>query len=236
MTSPRRVLLKLSGESFADPEIKYGIDPAMVRRVASEVAEASAQGIQIGIVVGGGNIFRGVSTAAAGMDQASADYMGMLATAINAMALRDALEKEGVKTRVQSAISMQEIAEPYIRLRAIHQLEKDMVVVFAAGTGNPFFTTDTAAALRAAEIGAEVVLKATMVDGVFNVDPRTDPNAEMIHDISFMDVITRELQVMDTTAITICRENDIPIRVFNLLTPGNIVKAVVGDDIGTLVH
>lgn len=208
----------------------------MVRRVASEIAEASRTGIQIGIVVGGGNIFRGVSAAAAGMDQASADYMGMLATAINAMALRDALEKEGVRTRVQSAISMQEISEPYIRLRAIHQLEKSMVVVFAAGTGNPFFTTDTAAALRAAEIGAEVVLKATMVDGMFDADPRTNPDANLIRDISYMEVISRELQVMDTTAITICRENDLPIRVFNLLIPGNIVKAVVGDDIGTLVH
>lgn len=208
----------------------------MVRRVAAEIAEASEAGTQIGIVVGGGNIFRGVSTAAAGMDQASADYMGMLATAINAMALRDALEKEGVKTRVQSAISMQEISEPYIRLRAIHQLEKGMVVVFAAGTGNPFFTTDTAAALRAAEIGAQIVLKATMVEGVYDCDPKQHPDASLIHDISFMDVITRELQVMDTTAITICRENAIPIRVFNSLTPGNIVKAVSGDDIGTLVH
>lgn len=236
MTSPSRVLLKLSGESFADPEIKYGIDPAMVRRVAAEIAQAAAAGSQIGIVVGGGNIFRGVSTAAAGMDQASADYMGMLATAINAMALRDALEKEGVTTRVQSAISMQEIAEPYIRLRAIHQLEKGMVVVFAAGTGNPFFTTDTAAALRAAEIGAQIVLKATMVEGVYDSDPKENPTASLIEDITFMDVITRELQVMDTTAITICRENAIPIRVFNSLTPGNIVKAVAGDDIGTLVH
>ena len=233
---PRRVLLKLSGESFADPEIKYGIDPVMVRRVASEIAQASSAGSQIGIVVGGGNIFRGGSTAAAGMDQASADYMGMLATAINAMALRDALEKEGLKTRVQSAISMQEIAEPYIRLRAIHQLEKGMVVVFAAGTGNPFFTTDTAAALRAAEIGAEVVLKGTMVDGVYNKDPKTNDDASLINDISFMEVITRELQVMDTTAITICRENRIPIRVFNSLDPGNIVKAIAGHDIGTLVH
>ncbi len=234
--TPRRVLLKLSGEAFADPSIKYGIDPEVVRRVASEVADAQRQGVQIAIVVGGGNIFRGVSAAAAGMDQASADYMGMLATAINAMALRDALEKLGVQTRVQSAIAMQEVAEPYIRLRAIRQLEKGMVVVFAAGTGNPFFTTDTAAALRAAEVGAEVVLKATMVDGVYDSNPKTNPDAELIPDISFMDVVVRELDVMDTTAVTMCKENGLPIRVFNILGPGNITAAVVGEDIGTLVH
>ena len=233
--TPRRVLLKLSGEAFADPSIKYGIDPEVVRRVASEVADAQRQGVQIAIVVGG-NIFRGVSAAAAGMDQASADYMGMLATAINAMALRDALEKLGVQTRVQSAIAMQEVAEPYIRLRAIRQLEKGMVVVFAAGTGNPFFTTDTAAALRAAEVGAEVVLKATMVDGVYDSNPKTNPDAELIPDISFMDVVVRELDVMDTTAVTMCKENGLPIRVFNILGPGNITAAVVGEDIGTLVH
>ncbi len=234
--APRRVLLKLSGEAFADPEIKYGIDPEVVRRVASEVAEAHRQGVQIAIVVGGGNIFRGVSAAAAGMDQASADYMGMLATVINAMALRDALEKLGVQTRVQSAIAMQEVAEPYIRLRAIRQLEKGMVVVFAAGTGNPFFTTDTAAALRAAEVGAKVVLKATMVDGVYDSNPKTNPDAVLIPDISFMDVVVRELDVMDTTAVTMCKENGLPIRVFNILGPGNITAAVVGEDIGTLVH
>lgn len=234
--NPRRVLLKLSGEAFADPAIKYGIDPEVVRRVAAEIADAQRQGIQIAIVVGGGNIFRGVSAAAEGMDQASADYMGMLATAINAMALRDALEKQGVPTRVQSAIAMQEVAEPYIRLRAIRQLEKGMVVIFAAGTGNPFFTTDTAAALRAAEVGAEIVLKATMVDGVYDADPSRHEDAKLLPDLSFMDLVVRELEVMDTTAVTMCKENNLPIRVFNILGHGNITAAVVGDDIGTLVH
>lgn len=234
--SPRRVLLKLSGEAFADPVIKYGIDPEVVRRVAAEIADAHRQGVQIAIVVGGGNIFRGVSAAAEGMDQASADYMGMLATAINAMALRDALEKQGVTTRVQSAIAMQEVAEPYIRLRAIRQLEKGMVVIFAAGTGNPFFTTDTAAALRAAEVGAEVVLKATMVDGVYDANPSTHADAKLLHVLSFMDVVVQELEVMDTTAVTMCKQNNLPIRVFNILGHGNITAAVVGEDIGTLVH
>ncbi len=232
----RRVLLKLSGEAFADPEIKYGIDPATVRRVAVEVAEAISQGVEVAIVVGGGNIFRGVSSAAAGMDQASADYMGMLATVINALALRDALEKADVETRVQSAITMQQLAEPYIRLRAIRHLEKGRVVIFAAGTGNPFFTTDTTAALRAAEIGADIVLKATMVDGVYDSDPNTNPDAEFIHEIGYMDVLARGLNVMDLTAVTLCKENNLPIRVFSLREPGNITKAVVGADLGTLVH
>lgn len=232
----RRVLLKLSGEAFADPEIKYGIDPATVRRVAAEVADAISQGVEVAIVVGGGNIFRGVSSAAAGMDQASADYMGMLATVINALALRDALEKADVETRVQSAITMQQLAEPYIRLRAIRHLEKGRVVIFAAGTGNPFFTTDTTAALRAAEIGADVVLKATMVDGVYDSDPRTNPDAEFIHEIGYMEVLARDLNVMDLTAVTLCKENNLPIRVFNLREPGNITKVVVGADLGTLVH
>lgn len=236
MADRRRVLLKLSGEAFADPEVGFGIDPATVRRVASEVGAAIAAGVEVAIVVGGGNIFRGVSSAAAGMDQASADYMGMLATAINALALRDALEKVDVETRVQSAISMQQLAEPYIRLRANRHLEKGRVVIFAAGTGNPFFTTDTAAALRAAEIGADVVLKATMVDGVYDSDPATNPDAEFIHEIGYMDVLARGLNVMDLTAVTMCKENDLPIRVFSLRTPGNITKVVVGEDIGTLVH
>ncbi|MBK5266585.1 MAG: UMP kinase [Acidimicrobiia bacterium] len=233
---PRRVLLKLSGEAFADVELGYGIDPATVRRVAREVADAIEQGVEVAIVVGGGNIFRGVSSAAAGMDQASADYMGMLATVINALALRDALEKEDVETRVQSAITMQQLAEPYIRLRAIRHLEKGRVVIFAAGTGNPFFTTDTAAALRAAEIGADEVLKATMVDGVYDSDPRINPDAEFIHEIGYMEVLARGLNVMDLTAVTLCKENNLPIRVFSLREPGNITKVVAGADLGTLVH
>ncbi len=236
MSERRRVLLKLSGEAFADPELGYGIDPDTVRRVAAEIADAVEQGVEVAIVVGGGNIFRGVSSAAAGMDQASADYMGMLATAINALALRDALEKEDVETRVQSAISMQQLAEPYIRLRAIRHLEKGRVVIFAAGTGNPFFTTDTAAALRAAEIGADIVLKATLVEGVYDSDPTHNDEAVFIEEIGYMEVLARELQVMDSTAVTMCKENHLPIRVFNLTQPGNIVKAVVGVDIGTLVH
>ncbi len=233
---PRRVLLKLSGEAFADPELGYGIDPETVKRVAREIAEAHATGTQIAVVVGGGNIFRGVSQAAKGMDPATADYMGMLATVINALALRDALEKEGVPTRVQSAITMQQLAEPYIRLRAIRHLEKGRIVIFAAGTGNPFFTTDTTAALRAVEIGAEVVLKATRVDGVYDADPESDPDANLLEEVSYLDVIARSLRVMDSTAITMCREHDIPIVVFNLTKPGNIVAAVEGQPIGTLVH
>lgn len=235
MSGSRRVLLKLSGEAFADPDIGYGIDPTTVKRVASEIAEAISAGIEVAVVVGGGNIFRGVSQAAKGMDAASADYMGMLATVINALALRDALEKEGVPTRVQSAISMQQLAEPYIRLRAIRHLEKGRVVVFAAGTGNPFFTTDTAAALRAVEIGAESVLKATRVDGVYDADPTTNPDAEFHAELTYMDVLARELQVMDSTAITMSKEHGLPIRVFNILVAGNITRALRGEPVGTLV-
>ena len=195
---PRRVVLKLSGEAFADPSVGYGIDPATVVRVAGEVATAHATGVQIAVVVGGGNIFRGVSQAAKGMDPASADYMGMLATVINSLALRDALEKQGVPTRVQSAITMQELAEPYIRLRAIRHLEKGRSVIFAAGTGNPFFTTDTTAALRAVEIGADVLLKASKVDGIYDADPATNADANRMAELSYMDFISRELRVMDT--------------------------------------
>jgi uridylate kinase len=234
--SPRRVLLKLSGEAFADPEVGYGIDPATVQRVASEIAEAVSEGIEVAVVVGGGNIFRGVSQAAKGMDPATADYMGMLATVINALALRDALEKAGVATRVQSAITMQELAEPYIRLRAIRHLEKGRVVIFAAGTGNPFFTTDTTAALRAIEIGAQVLLKASKVDGIYDRDPRKNPDAKKHEDLSYMDFIAAELQVMDTTAVTMCKEHGVPIHVFDMTAPGNIVKAVRGEKIGTVVH
>jgi uridylate kinase len=232
----RRVVLKLSGEAFADQDLNYGIDPVTVERVATEIAGVAAEGYQIAIVVGGGNIFRGLSSAAKGMDRASADYMGMLATVINALALRDALERAGAPTRVQTAITVQEVAEPYIRLRAIRHLEKGRVVIFAAGTGNPFFTTDTTAALRAAEVGAEVVLKATKVDGVYSADPVTDPSAELIHSLTYMEVLSQQLKVMDSTAITMCMDNDIPIRVFNLATPGNIAAAVRGESIGTRVH
>jgi len=234
--SNRRVLLKLSGEAFADPDVGYGIDPEMVHRVASEIAEAQKNGVEVAVVVGGGNIFRGVSQAARGMDPANADYMGMLATVINALALRDALENAGVQTRVQSAITMQELAEPYIRLRAMRHLEKGRVVIFAAGTGNPFFTTDTTAALRAIEIGAEVLLKASKVDGIYDSDPRINDAASKIAELSYMEFIARELQVMDTTAVTMCKEHKVPIHVFDMTVPGNIVKAVNGDQIGTIVH
>ncbi len=236
MSKPGRVLLKLSGESFADPQLNYGIDPVMVARVASEIRDGHATGVQIAVVVGGGNIFRGVSSTAKGMDAASADYMGMLATVINALAIRDALEKQGVPTRVQSAINMQQLAEPYIRLRAIRHLEKGRVVVFAAGTGNPFFTTDTTAALRAVEIGAEVVLKATKVDGVYDSDPATNPNARRYEELTYMDVISQGLRVMDTTAITMCKEYGVPIVVFDLTVPGNIVRALRGETVGTTVR
>ena len=231
----RRVLLKLSGEAFADPEIGYGISPNTVRRVAGEIAESQADGYQIGIVVGGGNIFRGVSAAASGMDPANADYMGMLATVINALALRDAIEASGVECRVQSAITMQQLAEPYIRLRARAHLEKGRTVIFAAGSGNPFFTTDTAAALRAVEVGAEVVLKASKVDGIYSADPGLDENAVFLDEVSYMDFISSGLRVMDTTAVTMCMDHKLPIVVFSLLDPGNIGRAVAGESIGTRV-
>ncbi len=235
-TPNRRVLLKLSGEAFADPAIGYGIDPLTVHRVAEEIAEALSNGVEVAVVVGGGNIFRGVSQAAKGMDPANADYMGMLATVINALALRDAMEDQGVTTRVQSAITMQELAEPYIRLRAIRHLEKGRAVIFAAGTGNPFFTTDTTAALRAIEIGADALLKASRVDGIYDSDPATNTDANRITELSYMDFIGRELRVMDTTAVTMCKEHGVPIHVFDMTVPGNIVKAVRGDQIGTVVH
>lgn len=232
----RRVLLKLSGEAFADPTVGYGIDPLTVVRVAEEIAEAHSGPVQIAVVVGGGNIFRGVSQAAKGMDAASADYMGMLATVINALALRDALEKAGVPTRVQSAITMQELAEPYIRLRAIRHLEKGRVVIFAAGTGNPFFTTDTTAALRAVEMGADALLKASKVDGIYDADPAANPDAKRLDELSYMDFISNELRVMDTTAVTMSKEHGVPIVVFDMTVPGNIVKAVSGEKIGTVIH
>jgi uridylate kinase len=232
----RRVVLKLSGEAFADPATRYGIDPTIVARVAEEIAIVHNEGYEIGVVVGGGNIFRGVSTAAGGMDRANADYMGMLATVINALALRDALERAGSPARVQTAITIQQVAEPYIRLRAIRHFEKGRVVIFAGGTGNPFFTTDTTAALRGAEIGADAVLKATKVDGVYDADPATNADATLLADVTYMDAIQRQLGVMDATAITMCMDNNLPIRVFNMNRPGEIVRAVRGEDVGTLVR
>ncbi len=232
----RRVILKLGGSALADPDVGYGIHPKTVQRLAGEVAEVHEEGFEMAVVVGGGNIFRGLSAAAAGMDRASGDYMGMLATVINAIALRDGLEKSGVATRVQSAIWMQEIAEPYIRLRAIRHLEKGRVVVFAAGTGNPFFTTDTTAALRAAEIGAEAVLKATSVEGVYDKDPALDSGAELFREITYMEALSKGLKFMDSTAITMCMDHHLPIKVFDINEPGNIVRAVRGEPIGTLVH
>ncbi len=206
-----------------------------MQRVADEVVAAADEGCQIAVVVGGGNIFRGLSAAASQMARANADYMGMLATVINGLALRDALERAGAVVRVQTAITIQAVAEPYIRLRAIRHLEKGRVVVFAGGTGNPFFTTDTTAALRAAEIGADAVLKATRVDGVYDSDPATNPNAVLLHEIGYMDVLERGLRIMDATAITMCMDNELPIRVFSI-EPGNILKAVRGEDIGTLIR
>ena len=234
----RRVVLKLSGEAFADESINFGIDAVVVARIAQEVADARRDlGVEIAIVVGGGNIFRGMSGATRGMDRARADYMGMLATVINALALQDALEAVGQPTRVQTAITMAQVAEPYIPLRALRHLEKGRVVIFAAGTGNPYFTTDTTAALRAAEVGAEAILKGTHsgVDGVYTADPRLDPTAEKFTEISHFEVLNRRLDVMDSTAITFCLDNDLPIIVFDVTEPGNIRKALVGDPIGTLV-
>ena len=225
----------MSGESFADTESNFGIQPDIIERIASEITEASQKGIQIGVVVGGGNFFRGVQESAKNMAQANADYMGMLATVINAVALKDALDKNGIQTRVQSAITMTAVAEPYIRLRAIRHLEKGRVVIFAAGTGNPYFTTDTAASLRAAEIDANLMLKSTRVDGVFNEDPEKNNNAKKYDEITYKEVVSSKLKVMDLTAITLCEENEMPIRVFDGTTPGNIYKALTGESMGTLI-
>lgn len=216
-------------------DLQYGIDPTIVHDIAQEVAAVVANGVQIAIVVGGGNIFRGVKGAAAGMDRATADYIGMIATVMNAMTLQDALEQIGVPTRVQTAISMQEVAEPYIRRRAIRHLEKNRVVIFGAGSGNPFFTTDTTAALRAAEISADVVFKATKVDGVYDADPKINPQARRYQTLNYSHVLTQDLKVMDSTAISLCKDNNIPIIVFDLSRSGNIRRAVMGEQIGTLV-
>ena len=229
----KRVLLKVSGEALQG-DGEFGIDPEMVRRVANEVAATTMRGLQVAIVVGGGNFFRG-RDAWEGLDQATADYIGMLATAMNAISLQSTLEGLGVPVRVQTAISMKEVAEPYIRRRAIRHLEKGRVVIFGGGTGNPFFTTDTAAALRAAEIDAQAVLKATKVDGVYDEDPKKNPNAKMHSSLTYRDVISKDLAVMDETAITLCKENDIPVIVFNIMKEGNVTRALCGDSIGTEV-
>lgn len=231
----KRVLLKISGEALGGEE-GTGIKPKVIQQFANDIAEAYELGVSIGIVIGGGNIFRGVAASAQGMDRASSDYMGMLATCINALALQDALEKVGVHTRVQSAIEMAEISEPYIRRKAIRHLEKNRIVIFAAGTGNPYFTTDTAAALRAMEINADVILKATKVDGTYDKDPKIHPDAVKYKEITYMEVLQQGLKVMDSTAISLCMDNALPIITFKLNVPGNIARAVRGDDIGTLIR
>ncbi len=215
--------------------LTYGIDPEVVHEIAQQVSDVTAAGVQVAIVVGGGNIFRGVKGAAAGMDRATADYIGMIATVMNAMTLQDSLEQIGVPTRVQTAISMQEVAEPYIRRRAIRHLEKGRVVIFGGGSGNPFFTTDTTAALRAAEINAEVLFKATKVDGIYDSDPRINPQAKRYQSLTYGHVLSQDLRVMDSTAISLCKDNDIPIIVFDLSVKGNIRRAVMGESIGTIV-
>jgi len=235
----KRVVLKLSGEAFASDAADETIDGAIVERIAKEIAEVRSDlGTEVAVVVGGGNIWRGATGSATGMDRASADYMGMLATVINALALRDALELQGQPTRVQTAIGMSQIAEPYIRLRAIRHLEKGRVVVFAAGTGNPFFTTDTAGALRGVEIEADGLLKGTHggADGVYDSDPRLHTEARLLPELSFDEVISKGLRAMDLTAITLCKENALPIRVFSIMEPGNLRRALQGDQIGTLIH
>ena len=231
----RRVLVKLSGEALMGSQ-SFGIDRAVAGQIAREVGEIRGLGVELAIVIGGGNIFRGVKASAVGMDRAQADYMGMLATVINALALQDALEQEGVHSRVVTAIEMRAVAEPFIRRRAVRHLEKGRVVIFAAGTGNPYFTTDTAAALRAMEIKAEVILKATKVDGIYSADPVTDPTATKFDALSYMDVLDRRLKVMDATAMSLCMDNKLPIVVFNLRVPGNMKRAILGEPIGTTVR
>jgi uridylate kinase len=230
----KRILLKLSGEALMGDQT-YGIDPAVATQIAKDVAEIQSMGVQTAIVIGGGNIFRGVAASARGMDRATADYMGMLATIINALALQDALEQQNVVTRVVTAIEMRAVAEPFIRRRAIRHLEKGRVVVFGGGTGNPYFSTDTAAALRAMEVKAEVIFKATKVDGIYDADPMTHPNASRFDRISYIQVLEQGLKVMDSTAVSLCMDNHLPIMVFNLRTPGNILRAITGEAVGSLV-
>ena len=230
----KRILLKLSGEALLG-ELDYGIDPKISSRIASEVAAVIGSGVEIGIVIGGGNIFRGKGLAASGIDRITGDHMGMLATVMNALALQDALERAGVTTRVMSAISVREVCEDYIRRRAIRHLEKGRAVIFAAGTGNPFFTTDTAASLRAIEIGADLMIKATKVDGIYTADPVANPDAQRYEHVSYDEVIERKLQVMDTNAIVLCRDQSMPIRIINLHRPGELQRLIEGESVGTLV-
>jgi uridylate kinase len=239
VTSPskpayKRILLKLSGEALMGSQT-YGIDPAVATQIAKDIAEIQGMGVQTAIVIGGGNIFRGVAASARGMDRATADYMGMLATVINALALQDALEQQNVVTRVVTAIEMRAVAEPFIRRRAVRHLEKGRVVVFGAGTGNPYFSTDTAAALRALEMKADVIMKGTKVDGIYTADPMKDPTATRFDHISYLQVLEQGLKVMDATAISLCMDNKLPIMVFNMRTPGNIRRAICGEPIGSLV-
>jgi uridylate kinase len=231
----RRILLKLSGEALAGDQ-GYGISPEVITGIAAEIREVVAMGVEVALVIGGGNIFRGLAASSKGMDRASADYMGMLATIMNSLAMQDALEKQNVVTRVQSAIDMKQIAEPYIRRRAVRHLEKGRVVIFSAGTGNPYFTTDTAASLRAMEIGAEVILKATKVDGIYSADPAKDKNAVKLNDLTYIEVLQKGLQVMDATATSLCMDNDLPMIIFDLTQRGNIMKVVCGESIGTIVQ
>ena len=231
----KRILLKISGEAMMGDQA-YGVDPATVDYIAREIKEAVSMGIEVAVVIGGGNIFRGVEASVKGIERASADYMGMLATVINALALQNYLEKYGIPSRVQSAIEMKELAEPYIRRKAIRHLEKGRTVIFAAGTGNPYFTTDTASSLRAMEIGADVILKATKVDGVYSSDPMKDPSAKKYDTVTYIDVLKKGLSIMDSTAISLCMDNNLPIVVFNLKGKGNIRKIIEGKKIGTLVR
>jgi len=229
-----RILLKLSGEALLGAE-DYGVDPVIIKRIAAEIAEVTALGVQVGVVIGGGNIFRGAGLAEAGMDRVTGDHMGMLATVMNALALQDALERHGAVARVMSALQIHDVCEDYIRRRAVRHLEKGRIVLFAAGTGNPFFTTDTAASLRAIEIGADVLLKATKVDGIYSADPMVTPDAERYEGLSFDQVLADNLRVMDATAIVMCRENDLPLIVFNINNPGDLVRIVNGEPLGTSV-
>jgi uridylate kinase len=235
MPQYKRILLKLSGEALMGDE-SFGISPDVIKYVADEISSVHELGVELAIVVGGGNIFRGIAASSYDMDRASADHMGMLATVINSLALQDALEKKGILTRVQSAISMHEVAEPYILRRAVRHLEKGRVVIFAAGTGNPYFTTDTAAVLRAQEIHAEILLKATKVDGLYDADPEKDPNARFIKNISYMEVLEQQLRVMDMTAISLAMDNNLPLVIFNLKDKGNTRQVVSGENIGTRIH
>ncbi len=234
-TPYRRILLKISGEVLTG-EGEFGIDPSVIQQIAGEIREVRSLGIEIAVVIGGGNIFRGVAASSKGMDRVSADHMGMLATIINGIALQDALEKKGIQTRLQTAIEMRQLAEPFIRRRAMRHLEKGRVVIFAGGTGNPFFTTDTTASLRAMEIGADVILKATKVDGVYDTDPMVNRRARKYDELTYLDVLKKQLKVMDTTAISLCMDHQIPIIVFNLKKKGNIRRVVLGEKVGTKVR